>query len=75
MHRKKSERQAFDEQIRWTAPHPTGTHFNIDHRTRAEVVDERTVRLSADVRVLLGRQQREARRPRDLVEHSGCPFR
>jgi hypothetical protein len=30
---------------RWVSPHPPGTHFNIDRRTRAEVVDERTVRL------------------------------
>jgi ABC-type transport system substrate-binding protein len=40
-----SVRQAFDEQIRWVAPHPPGTHFNIDRRTRAEVVNDRTVRL------------------------------
>jgi hypothetical protein len=40
-----SVRRAFDEQIRWEAPHPPGTHFNIDRRTRAEVVDDRTVRL------------------------------
>jgi hypothetical protein len=32
-----SVRQAFDEQIRWVAPHPPGTHFNINRRTRAEV--------------------------------------
>lgn len=40
-----SLRQSFDEQIRWRAPHPPGTHFNIDRRTRAEVVDPRTLRL------------------------------
>ena len=40
-----SVRHAFDEQIRWAAPHPPGTHFNIDRRTRTEVVDDRTVRL------------------------------
>jgi ABC-type transport system substrate-binding protein len=40
-----SVRHAFDEQIRWISPHPPGTHLNIDRRTRAEVVDERTVRL------------------------------
>jgi ABC-type transport system substrate-binding protein len=40
-----SMRQAFDEQTRWAAPHPPGTHFNIDRRIRAEVVDDRTVRL------------------------------
>jgi ABC-type transport system substrate-binding protein len=38
-------RRSFDEQTRWVSPHPPGTHFNIDRRTRAEVVDERTVRL------------------------------
>lgn len=32
-------------QTRWVSPHPPGTHFNIDRRTRAEVVDDRTVRL------------------------------
>ncbi|MGH3975470.1 MAG: hypothetical protein ACRDS9_19395 [Pseudonocardiaceae bacterium] len=40
-----SVRRAFDEQIRWVSPHPLGTHFNIDRRIRAEVVDDRTVRL------------------------------
>lgn len=40
-----SLRRAFDEQIRWISPHPPGTHFNIDHRTRAEVDDDRTVRM------------------------------
>lgn len=40
-----SFRRSFDEQIRWVAPHPPGTHFNIDQRTRAEVVDSHTVRL------------------------------
>jgi ABC-type transport system substrate-binding protein len=40
-----SFRQAFDEQVRWMSPHPPGTHFNIDRRTRVEVVDDRTVRL------------------------------
>jgi ABC-type transport system substrate-binding protein len=40
-----SVRRSFDEQIRWVSPHPPGTHFNIDRRTRAEVVDHRTVRL------------------------------
>lgn len=37
--------RAFDEQVRWESPHPPGTHFNIDRRTRAEVVDDRTVEL------------------------------
>ncbi|MDQ5854968.1 MAG: ABC transporter substrate-binding protein [Actinomycetota bacterium] len=40
-----SVRHAFDEQIRWAAPHPPGTHFKIDRQTRTEVVDDRTVRL------------------------------
>lgn len=37
-------KRSFDEQIRWAAPHPPGTHFNIDRRTRCEVVGERAVR-------------------------------
>ena len=40
-----SVRQAFQEQFRWHSPHPPGTHFNIDPRTKVEVVDDRTVRL------------------------------
>lgn len=40
-----SFRRAFEEQVRWVSPHPPGTHFNLDRRTRAEVVDDRTVRL------------------------------
>ncbi|RBY83717.1 ABC transporter substrate-binding protein [Geodermatophilus sp. TF02-6] len=40
-----SVRRAAEEQFRWQAPHPPGTHFNIDPRTRVEVVDDRTVRL------------------------------
>lgn len=40
-----SVRRAAEEQFRWHAPHPPGTHFNIDQRTRVEVVDDRTVRL------------------------------
>ncbi|MDQ3607868.1 MAG: hypothetical protein M3459_03070 [Actinomycetota bacterium] len=36
--------RSFDEQIRWTAPHPPGTHFNIDPRTRCEVLGEHRVR-------------------------------
>lgn len=31
-----SVKRAFDEQVRWVAPHPPGTHFNIDRRTRCE---------------------------------------
>ncbi len=37
-------KRSFDEQIRWAAPHPPGTHFNIDRRTRCEVAGERAVR-------------------------------
>lgn len=40
-----SMRRAFCQQVRWVSPHPPGTHFNIDRRTRVEVVDDRTVRL------------------------------
>ncbi len=40
-----SVRRSFVEQIRWQSPHPPGTHLNIDQRTRAEVVDHRTLRL------------------------------
>lgn len=36
---------AFGEQVRWQSPNPPGTHFNIDRRTRVEVVDDHTVRL------------------------------
>jgi ABC-type transport system substrate-binding protein len=37
-------KRSFDEVGRWRAPHPPGTHFNIDPRTECEVVGERTVR-------------------------------
>lgn len=37
-------RRSFDEMMRWDAPHPPGTHFNLDPRTTLEVVDEHTVR-------------------------------
>ncbi len=37
-------RRAFDEVGRWQAPHPPGTHFNLDARTRLEVTGRRTVR-------------------------------
>lgn len=37
-------KRSFDELMRWRAPHPPGTHFNLDPRTRCEVVDDRTVR-------------------------------
>lgn len=38
-------KRAFDEVFRWQAPHPPGTHFNIDPRTRCEVAGEHQVRL------------------------------
>lgn len=34
-------KRSFDEQMRWAAPHPPGTQFNPDPRTRCEVVDDR----------------------------------
>jgi len=37
-------KRSFDEQIRWTAPHPPGTHFNIDPCTRCEVRGKHGVR-------------------------------
>lgn len=37
--------KAFAEMFRWEAPHPPGTHFNLDRRTRVEVVSDRHVRL------------------------------
>lgn len=36
--------RSFDEQMRWRAPHPPGTQFNPDPRTRCEVTGERTLR-------------------------------
>ncbi len=39
-----SVKRSFDEQIRWVAPHPPGTAFNIDRSTRCEVTGERQVR-------------------------------
>jgi ABC-type transport system substrate-binding protein len=39
-----SVKRSFEEVARWAAPHPPGTHFNIDPRTRCEVTGERTVR-------------------------------
>ncbi|MDP9399218.1 MAG: ABC transporter substrate-binding protein [Actinomycetota bacterium] len=41
-----SVKRGFDEQVRWVAPHPPGTQFNIDRRTRCEVRGPRTVRFS-----------------------------
>jgi ABC-type transport system substrate-binding protein len=40
-----SVRRALEEQFRWEAPHPPGTHFHIDRRSRVEIVDAHTVRL------------------------------
>ncbi len=40
-----SFQRAVTEQLRWQAPHPPGTHFNIDRAARAEIVDRQTVRL------------------------------
>lgn len=37
-------KRSFDELMRWTAPHPPGTHFNLQPDTRCEVADEYTVR-------------------------------
>ncbi len=38
-------KRAFDEAFRWQAPHPPGTHFNIDPRARCEIVNDYRVRL------------------------------
>jgi ABC-type transport system substrate-binding protein len=37
-------KRSFDEQIRWAAPHPPGTHLNIDVRTRCETTGPYAVR-------------------------------
>ena len=37
-------RRSFDEVMRWKSPHPPGTQFNLDGRTRCEVTGEHTVR-------------------------------
>lgn len=37
-------KRSFDEGTRWVNPHPPGTHFIIDPRTRCEVTGERTAR-------------------------------
>jgi ABC-type transport system substrate-binding protein len=39
-----SVKRSFDEVTRWRNPHPPGTHFVIDPRTRCEITGERTVR-------------------------------
>ena len=41
----RSVKRSFDEQGRWEAPHPPGTHFNLDRRATCEVTGERSVRL------------------------------
>jgi ABC-type transport system substrate-binding protein len=38
-------KRAFDEAFRWRAPHPPGTHFNLDPRTRCEIVGDYRVQL------------------------------
>jgi len=37
-------KRSFDECCRWQAPHPPGTHFNIDQATTCEVAGEHRVR-------------------------------
>jgi ABC-type transport system substrate-binding protein len=37
-------KQNFDEVMRWTAPHPPGTQFNLDPATRCEISGADTVR-------------------------------
>ena len=37
-------RRSFDEVMRWRSPHPPGTYFNLDPRTRLEVIDDYKVR-------------------------------
>ena len=37
-------KRSFDEVMRWRAPHPPGTQFNLDPRTRCEVTGLHTVR-------------------------------
>lgn len=39
-----SVRRSFDEMMRWRSPHPPGTQFNHDPRTRLEIIDDETVR-------------------------------
>ena len=40
-----SVRRAFDEVMRWQSPHPPGTQFNLDPRTRLEIISPYSVRL------------------------------
>lgn len=37
-------KRSFDEQFRWRSPHPSGSHFVMDPRTRCQVIDEGRVR-------------------------------
>ena len=37
-------KRSFEEVMRWAAPHPPGTQFNLDPRTRCEVTGYHTVR-------------------------------
>ncbi len=37
-------KRGFDEAARWVPPHPPGTHFNLDPRTRCRVTGEWAVR-------------------------------
>ena len=39
-----SVQRALAEQVRWVAPHPPGTHFNLDRSTRCEVRGPHRVR-------------------------------
>lgn len=39
-----SVERAFDEMMRWAAPHPPGTQFNLDPRTTVEVTGQRSLR-------------------------------
>lgn len=39
-----SVKRSFDEVMRWAAPHPPGTQFNLDPRTRCGVTGEYSVR-------------------------------
>ena len=50
-------KRSFDEQMRWHAPHPPGTHFNPHAGTTCEAVDDSTVRfhLAAPDGLMLGK--------------------
>ncbi len=36
--------RSFNEAMRWVSPHPPGTQFNIDRRTRCEITGEHSLR-------------------------------